>query len=445
MEIIVFGLSHKTAPIEIREKLSFTKKQASYVHKELTKTEAIKEIMLLSTCNRVELLAVVEAVKSGMTTLKEFLTDFHHISPEILDNVSYCHIQKDAVRHVFRVASSLDSMVVGEPQILGQLKEAYALANQDEAVGTLLPHLIERSFHVAKKIRTETGIAKNPVSISFAAVELAKKIFGSLEGKTVLLVGAGEMSELAAKHLLASGVKNIYVSNRTYSRAEEMAKIFDGQVMSFSTLKENLQLMDIIITSTGAPHFVFHKEDIQKTLYKRKNRPLFFIDIAVPRNVDPAVNKCNDVYVYDIDDLEMLVSANILERQKEARYAEDLIEKHVESFWIKMNSLHIVPTIVELTQKCEDIRQIELKKAFAKLSHLSEEDRNVINCMTSAMLKKVLHNPIYVLRKEIDSTNISHYIPTIKKLFNLNGDNEISSENKSIGNKKKGENSCEKL
>ena len=430
MEIIVFGLSHKTAPIEIREKLSFTKKQASYVHKELAKTKAVKEIMLLSTCNRVELFAVVEAVQNGMTTLKEFLTGYHHISPEILENVSYCHTQKDAVRHIFRVASSLDSMVVGEPQILGQLKDAYALANQDEAVDTLLPHLIERSFHVAKKIRNETGIGKNPVSISFAAVELAKKIFGSLEGKTVLLVGAGEMSELAAKHLLSNGVKNIYVSNRTYSRAEEMAKIFGGQVINFSTLKENLQLMDIIITSTAAPHFVFHKEDIQRTLHKRKNSPLFFIDIAVPRNVDPSVNKCDDVYVYDIDDLEMLVNANILERQKEARYAEDLIDRYVEQFWIKMHSLHAMPTIVELTKKCENIRRQEINKAFSKLSHLSEEDRNVINSMTTAMLKKVLHNPLYFLKKEIDSANISHYIPIIKKLFNLDGQPEGSTKNK---------------
>ena len=298
-----------------------------------------------------------------------------------------------------------------------------------------MPQLIERSFHVAKKVRTETGISKNPVSISYAAVELAKKIFGALEGKTVLIVGAGEMSELAAKHLMANGVKDIYVSNRTYSRAEELAKTFNGQAISFSLLKENLELMDIIITSTGAPHFIFHKEEIQKTLHKRKNKPLFFIDIAVPRDVEPAVDKCKDIYVYDIDDLQMLVNANILERKREARYAEEIIEKYVDRFWAKMNSLHIVPTIAELTKKCEDIRRQELEKGFSKLSHFSEADRNMINSMTGAMIKKILHNPINVLRKEADSSNASEFVDVTKKLFNLNG-HDLSQKEKVEGKEK---------
>ncbi|MEW6381088.1 MAG: glutamyl-tRNA reductase [bacterium] len=421
MEVIVLGLNHKTAPIEIREKLSFSKSQISYAHKELTRDETIQEVMLLSTCNRVELFTVVTSVEKGVRALKEFLARFHHISLEILDNVSYCYTQKDAVRHLFRVACSLDSMVVGEPQILGQLKEAYNQALEDQSVGSWLVDLVEKSFHVAKKIRTETGICKNAVSISFAAVELAKKIFDKIEGKSVLLVGAGEMSELAARHLLSNGVKDIYVANRTHSRAEELALQFNGQVIPFASLKENLELMDIIITSTSAPHFVFHKEEIQKTLHRRKNRPLFFIDIAVPRNVDPSVSKCADVYVYDIDDLQMVVNSNLLERQKEAKYAEAIVERSVERFWDKMSSENVVPTIVELTQKVEAIRQQELKKAFSKLPNLSDADREVINCLALAITKKVLHDPICMLRKKSSSSNTSHYIQTAKELFNLDG------------------------
>jgi len=421
MEVIVFGLNHNTAPIEIREKLSFSKGQISYAHNELLKDQIVQEVMLLSTCNRVELFAVVESGKKGILIFKEFLAGFHHISMEVLDNVSYCYLQKDAVRHLFRVACSLDSMVVGEPQILGQIKDAYNQALEDQSIGSWLTDLLEKSFHVAKKIRTETGICKNAVSISFAAVELAKKIFDKIEGKTVLLVGAGEMSELAAKHLLVNGVKSIYVANRTQSRAEELARQFNGQVISFASLKENLEMMDIIITSTSAPHFVFHKEDIQKTLHRRKNRPLFFIDIAVPRNVDPAVNKCADVYVYDIDDLKVVVNSNLLERQKEAKYAEAIVDRHVEQFWDKVNSASVIPTIVELTKKFEDIQQQELKKAFSKLPNLSEADREVINCLASAITKKVLHDPICLLRKKSNCSNTGHYIETAKELFNLDG------------------------
>lgn len=438
MEIVIFGLSHKTAPIEIREKVSFNREQAGILHRELVQKKPIKELMVLSTCNRMELVAVVESVREGISTMKDFLTQFHNLSAQVLENVIYCHTHKEAVRHLFRVAASLDSMMVGEPQILGQLKEAYAWANEDGAIGHVLPHLIERSFHVAKKIRTETGISKNPVSVSFAAIELAKKIFGTLEDKTVLLVGAGEMSELAARHLMSNGVKSIYVANRTYQKAEELANLFGGQAVSFSTLKDNLELMDIIITSTAAPHYIFHKEEIQKTLHQRKNRPLFFIDIAVPRNVDPSVNNCNDVYVYDIDDLEMLVNANILERQKEARYAEELIEKYVERFWLNLNSLNVVPTIASLNKKCEDIRQRELKKAFGKLSHLSAADREVIESMTTAILKKVLHHPITLLRSENNSTAIVNYIKMTIKLFALDGQHEINMENG-----REDENQCE--
>ncbi|MEW5800814.1 MAG: glutamyl-tRNA reductase [bacterium] len=421
MEVIVLGLNHKTAPIEIREKLSFSKGQVTYAHKELIKNSAIQEVMLLSTCNRVELFALVESVEKGIQVFKEFLTGFHHISWEVLDNVSYCYHQKDAVRHLFRVACSLDSMVVGEPQILGQMKEAFNQALEDQSMGSWLTELLERSFHVAKKIRTETGICKNAVSISFAAVELAKKIFDKIEGKSVLLVGAGEMSELAARHLMVNGVQSIYVANRTHKRAEELARQFNGQVIPFTSLKENLELMDIIITSTSAPHFVFHKEEIQKTLHRRKNRPLFFIDIAVPRNVDPAVNKCADVYVYDIDDLQMVVNSNLLERQKEAKYAEAIVERYVEQFWDKVNSASVIPTIVDLTKKFEDIRQQELKKAFSKLPNLSEADREVINSLASAIMKKVLHDPISLLKKKSNCSNASHYIETAKELFNLDG------------------------
>jgi glutamyl-tRNA reductase len=421
MEVIVFGLNHKTAPIEIREKLSFSKGQVSCAHNELLKDQIVQEVMLLSTCNRVELFAVMESGEKGIQLFKEFMAGFHHISMEVLDKVSYCYLQKDAVRHLFRVACSLDSMVVGEPQILGQIKEAYNQAVEDRSIGSWLTDLLEKSFHVAKKIRTETGICRNAVSISFAAVELAKKIFDKIEGKTVLLVGAGEMSELAARHLLVNGVKNIYVANRTHSRAEELARQFDGQVIPFASLRENLEMMDIIITSTSAPHFVFHKEEIQKTLHRRKNRPLFFIDIAVPRNVDPAVTKCADVYVYDIDDLQLVVNSNLLERQKEAKYAETIVERYVEQFWDKVNSANVVPTIVELTKKFEDIRLQELKKAFSKLPNLSEADREVINCLASAITKKVLHDPICLLKKKSNCSNTSHYIETAKELFNLDG------------------------
>ncbi|MBI3398227.1 MAG: glutamyl-tRNA reductase [Deltaproteobacteria bacterium] len=329
--MVVIGLSHKTAPVEIREKLSFPAQTIGEPLNRLCTSYEINEGIIISTCNRVEVCAVARDIEKGLWQVKKFLSDYHHIPLEGLDEHLYAYTSEDAVRHVFRVSSGLDSMIIGEPQILGQVKDAYGYALQHKTAGVIMNKLFHKAFSVAKRIRTETKIGSSAVSISYAAVELAKKIFGTLEGKTAMLIGAGEMAELAARHLLSNGVQEILVANRTYERAIEMAKGFNGTPIMFREFNHHLKKVDIVIASTAAP-------------------------------------------LYNVDDLQGVIEANLKERAKEAKEAEAIIGEEIEKFYRWVKSLDVVPTIVALKKKLEEVRKGEMEKALSGMNTLQEKD-----------------------------------------------------------------------
>jgi glutamyl-tRNA reductase len=339
MHILIVGLSHKTAPVEIRERVAFAPTAMEKPLHELSALSAISEGIIISTCNRVELCAVSREPEVGVAQLKRFLSDYHGIFPDELYPHLYEYQGEEAIRHLFRVASSLDSMVIGEPQILGQIKTAYGYGSEFKTAGLILNRFFHKAFSVAKRVRTETDIASNAVSVSFAAVELARKIFGSLEDKTVLLIGAGEMCELAARHFVNNGASSVLVTNRTFERAEKLAAEFGGRAIAFDDFPYHLQQVDIVLTSTGAPNFILGPKKVEEVLRQRRNKPMFFIDIAVPRDIDPKVNSLDNVYLYDVDDLQGVVQANLKERHKEAKKAEGIIDQEIGQFHRWLSSL----------------------------------------------------------------------------------------------------------
>lgn len=379
----------------------------------------LDESVVLSTCNRVEIYGRTTSRYARREYIRDFISRFHNMDPEEIDQHCYLYLDEDAIRHCFRVGSSLDSMVVGEPQIVGQVKEAYFEAKNLQSTGPVLNHLFEKTFNVAKRVRTETGIAEHAVSISFAAVELAKKIFEDLENRAVLLVGAGEMSELAARHLISHGVEKVLVTNRTYERAVEMAREFLGEAVPFETFEEHLPEADIVISSTGSPKPIITKGRVQKVLKARRNRPMFFIDIAVPRDIEPEVNELANVYLYDIDDLETVVESNIKERQREAVKAEELVNREVQVYVTWLASLDVVPTIVELKDKTDRIREEEVAKTLAKLGNVGEKERQSIEAMANSIIKKILHDPIVTLKEHSEGDERSRVLEIARRLFNL--------------------------
>ncbi len=420
MSIIVVGLSHKSAPIEVREKLNFPENTLPDALRKLMTYEGVKESLIVSTCNRVEIYACVQDSASGIDRIKQFISDYHGLSRESLEQALYVYPDAQGVRHTFRVASSLDSMVVGEAQILGQLKDAYDISLKAKTTSTILNKLLKKAISVAKRVRTETKLAEGAVSISSAAVELAKKIFGELEGKTVMLLGAGEMAELAAEHLLSNGVKNIMVANRTFERAEELALEFKGDAIRFENFPDALVMIDILICATGAPNYVVNRDMVARALKERRNKPLFLIDISNPRNIDPGVDKEDNVYLYDIDDLQSKVDVNTEGRATEATKAEELISLEVETYLQWERALDAVPTIVDLREKVEDVRKRECDKTLASLNAVTDDQKHAIEAMSQAIVNKLLHAPLVVLKQaastpgEGDAT-----IAIARRLFNL--------------------------
>lgn len=419
MEIVVVGLNHKTAPVELRERLHFPEKDLPRSLELLGQYSAILERMIVSTCNRVEVYATVEDVKEGRASIVRFLSEYHRIDRAGFEGTLYLHASAGAVRHIFRVASSLDAMVIGEPQIVGQFKAAYQGALEQQATGAILNHLCERALYVAKRVRTETGVAQAACSVPSAAVELARKIFGDLSGRTAMILGAGEMAELAAKNLADEGVKNIIVSNRSFERAQELAGRLSGRAIRFDDAKREMVPADVVISSTGAPHYVLSKADLTEILHLRRNRPIFLIDIAVPRDIDPSVNDLDNVYLYDIDDLEGVVQANLRERQKEAERAEAIVEKEVAHFTAWLQSLEVVPTIVSLRRKLEAIREAELQKALNRLPRLTPEEREAIAALTASLVNKILHEPMTELKKLSTRRDGHWYATALRRLFSL--------------------------
>ena len=406
MTLALIGVNHKTAPIELRERIAISPEELPETTRALAAVPGVLECMIVSTCNRVELLA---AVDSPDADLAGFLHRRFDLDAALLRPHLYAQYDRDAVRHLFRVAASLDSMVVGEPQILGQVKDAFAVARAAGTVAGQLEHLLQSAFAAAKKVRSETGIGSNSVSIASVAVDMARKIFGSLAGRTVFLVGAGKMSELAARHLVQQGAGAILVTNRTQERARRMADEFQGRVIPFEKLYEAASEADIVISSTGAPHPIFRREHGQAFLHRRRNRPMFFIDIAVPRDVDPAMGKLEGIFVYDIDDLQAVAASHMAERSREASDAETLIAAEVERFHQRQRTVNAAPAIVALQRQAEEIRQSELKRAQPRLGSLSAEQVAAVEALTRGLVNKFLHPPMQALKqaaRENDSTRL---------------------------------------
>lgn len=416
--IILIGTNHKAAPVELREKLAFSNDETIAALQLLKNDPDIREALVFSTCNRTEILYVPES-GDQVDKIIRFIADHKQISKDRFSSSLYIHKGDDAIRHLFRVASSLDSMVVGEPQILGQIKQAYRTAVKESASGVLLNRMMHKSFSIAKKVRRETGIGDNAVSISYAAIELAGKIFSDLSQKSVMLLGAGEMAELAVEHLISNKVKKIVVANRTFKNAVTLAQKFNGQAVSFEERVDSLQEVDIIISSTGATEYVMTKKQVKAAMKKRQHNTLFFIDIAVPRDIDPKINDVANAYVYDIDDLKNIVESNIEQRGKETVKAERFIEEAVVKFRQWLEGLAIVPTIKALNEKMADIVEVECQKTLSHLRHLSQKDVAAIRRMTQAIASRTIHDPILFLRNTGEHRDDSLYLNVTQQLFNL--------------------------
>jgi glutamyl-tRNA reductase len=439
IRIVSIGMSHETAPVELRECLAKDPAHAERALSMMREVACIKEGFFLSTCNRVEALFTTEQIEEAKSSVVAVLSRLGGMPSESLSSGLFTHEDREAVHHIFRVASSLDSMVIGEPQILGQIKEAYSRATKEKTTGVILNRLLHRAFHTAKRVRTETGISDAAVSVSYAAVELAKKIFYDLKGKKVLLVGAGEMAELAARHLVSQGVSGIAVANRTFEKAVEAAQAFKGRPVSFEEIGAQLLEVDIVIASTAAPGYVITRDQVKGSMRKRRNRPLFFIDIAVPRDVEPEVNDVENVYVYDIDDLKGIIQVNLSQREEEAVKAERIVEEEVLKFdrWLK--TLEAVPTIVSLKEKAETIRQAELKKSLSSLGDLSPAQLKALETLTLSISEKILNDPILFLKQRADRPSGKSYLDTARRLFGLDRENGEEVEHGSQQDDRKSE------
>jgi glutamyl-tRNA reductase len=419
MKLLITGVSHKTAPVEIRECLAFREADLPAALADLRSREGVAEAVILSTCNRVEITLTTEDSADPQAIVQSFLADHKAVTPASIGPHLYRHEGRDAIHHLFRVAASLDSMVIGEPQILGQLKTAYAAAKDCGALCGWLEGLMSRAFSVAKRVRSETGIGQMAVSVSYAAVELARKIFGSLSNRTVMIAGAGKMSELAARHLRRSGASHVFVTNRTYDRAVEMAKTFQGTPVEYSRFVGMLPEVDILITSSGAPHYILHKEEMQRVISARRNKPMFLIDIAVPRNIEPSVNDLDNVFLYDIDDLQEVVNANLRERMKEADEAESLVKEEVERMMARLKVAEVTPVIVGIQDQLEQIRAGEIEKVRRKFGPFTPEQEQAIEALTRGIVNKIAHGPISELRNHAGKPEGQHVVAAIRKAFHL--------------------------
>ncbi len=420
MNIIVVGLSHRTAPVEVRERFALPESERAVALDRLRSYRGVSEGVVLSTCNRVEVCAAVRDTDAGFEGATRFFTSYHADARESLTSHLYYYASAEAIRHVFRVAASLDSMVLGEPQILGQVKDAFDAALAHKATGVVLNKLFNKAISVAKRIRTETRVAESAVSVSSAAVELARKIFRSLDETRVLVMGSGEMAELAAKSLVSHGAERIVIAARNQAKADALAREYSAHAVARDAFLDELVQADIVICSTGANHYLLDARQMADVARRRKGRPLFLIDLAVPRNIDPAVNDVEDVFLYNIDDLNSVVEANRREREKEAVKAEAIIDEEIGQMVKWLRSLEVTPTIVDLRQQVERLRQAEVERALARYRNGSEQDlRAALEGVTSALVNKLLHTPLVVLKDEANRTHGALYVDIVRRLFHL--------------------------
>ncbi len=419
MRLLITGVNHRTAPVEVRERLAFDPNALGQVLGELRTRTGAFEGLILSTCNRVEIAVTTGNGADPTPVVDQFLSESRKMELGTVSPHLYHYLDEDAIRHLFRVAASLDSMVVGEPQILGQLKSAYAMAKAQGTLGGHLEHVITRAFSVAKRVRSETGIGENAVSVSYAAVELAREIFGTLADKRVMIVGAGKMSELAARHLHRSGASQIYVTNRTAERARELADLFKGTIVPYDRFLATLPEMDIIITSSGAPFYIIQKQQMRRVIEQRRNRPMFLIDIAVPRNIEPSVNEIDNVFLYDIDDLQKVVQNNVGERRKRAEAAEQIVTEEVDRMLARLKAREVAPTIVSLQDQLEQLRQAEIARLRGKLGTLTPQQEEAIEALTRGLINKIAHGPIAELRRNAGQPEGLQIIDAIRRVFRL--------------------------
>ncbi|RXT15488.1 glutamyl-tRNA reductase [Ammoniphilus sp. CFH 90114] len=432
MHILVIGLNYKTAPVEIRERFAFKEDEKDRAIRMLRGTKDIQECVMVGTCNRTEIYAVVDQLHTGRHYVKGFLSEWFGIARE--DFADYLYIKEDdeAVRHLFRVVCGLDSMVLGETQILGQVRTAFLQSQECKATGTVFNTLFKQAVTLAKRAHSETDIGKNAVSVSYAAVELGKKIFGYFEKKTVVILGAGKMGELTGKHLHANGVNKVIVVNRTIERAKGLADKFNGEACTFNELSSALIQADIVISSTGAEGYVVTKRDIQAISRKRNHRPLFMIDIAVPRDLDPAINDLDDVYLYDIDDLESIVEANRQERAREAEKIGYMIGEEIVAFKSWLNTLGTVPVISALREKSLKIQEEAMRQIENKLPDLTEKELRIIRKYSKTIVNQMLHDPLVRMKEMAAQSKGDEALDLFVKIFALEEELEQQSRIKQL-------------
>jgi glutamyl-tRNA reductase len=420
MKLWVTGLNHRTAPVGVREQLAFSESDLPRALAGLRATPGVSEAMILSTCNRVEVAVAAEEGFDAENAIAAWLCRERELDRSWLQPHLYSFGDRDAIRHIFRVAASLDSMVVGEPQILGQLKAAYSLARESGAVSGALDTVLTRAFSVAKRVRTETDIGSSAVSVSYAAVELAREIFGKLKNRRVMLIGAGKMSELAARHLHRSGA-DILVTNRTESRARELAAAVEGTIIPWENYHAGLKDIDIVITSSGAPDYLLRRDEVKRIIEARRNRPMFLIDIAVPRNVEPQVNEVDNVFLYDIDDLQKIVVENLKGRMSEAEEADQIVTEEVERLEIWIRTRSVGPVIADLQEALERLRLAEVERMRGKFGKLTPQQEQAIEQLTRGLINKIAHGPIAALRRNADDAMV---IERIRNIFRLDEESE---------------------
>lgn len=420
MFILVIGLNHRTAPVEIREKLAFSRHSLPAALTTLRELAGIEGNVILSTCNRTEIYLTTLVPEKGLESVKGFLAHRCQMELPVLQDYLYIYTFHEAVRHLFRVAAGLDSMILGEAQVLGQVAEAYEIARNTGVTNNILNNLFQQAIAAGKRVRTETRIDHNTVSVSYAAVELARQVFGGkLTGRTVLVIGAGKMSTLAARYLRDNGVTTVLVSNRSYDRAAALAQVIGGQAVRLDNLEDVLPLADIVISCTAASHYIIRAEQVARARQGRENTPLMLIDIAVPRDIDPAVGELPGVRLFDIDDLQQVILNNLEERKKAAQRAEGIIAEEVENFFQWLGSLFVVPTIVALKEKAEAIKEAELRRAFNRLGNPSAQEKKIIGSLANSIVNRLLHDVVVNLKNAALTPQGHLYVEMLHNLFGL--------------------------
>ncbi len=419
LQVVVVGLSYRTAPVELRERFSVAQDELESKLVNLSDEGKVEECLILSTCNRIEVYAVSKDVYSSVEEINGFLAESAGVPTKSLSQCVYVSVGGMAVKHLYRVASGIDSMVIGEPQILGQVKQAYKTSVLRGTAGLILNRLCHSAFFVAKKVRSETGIGSRAVSVSYVAVELAKRIFDDLSKRAVMLIGSGDMAELAAKNLLRSGVGELLIASRNFDHSSSLSRKLNGKPIKYDERLYFLKDVDIVITATGSPDFIIKPSHVRQALKLRRNEPIFMIDIAVPRNIDPRVEELSDIYLYDIDDLKNVLDKNVKTRRADAEKAEEIVSDAEKAFGAWINSLKVVPTIIDLKNRFESIKKTEVERTLVKLGSFTDRDKDAVNLMASRIIDKILHNPLTNLKKEASTSLGALYVDSVKRLFEL--------------------------